>query len=199
MSRLGLRVIQGSGVKASAWLDLPQLIRAKSWEDPTKMSFFRVAREESVKAARTGRRSPVFEFWSVVHGTPPPVPNVDWHLNLAVKGALTKLEHAHACYRGWNRPCDEDDNGVSAVTYVLKPKVFYGFVLDSLGGMVCPARKRVVANDVVFTVHVRLDIPLEPSVPTCAGVITHWGFVEASPEDPSLPIDFATRYDDRLW
>jgi hypothetical protein len=64
--------------------------------------------------------------------------------------------------------------------------------------MVSVALKVAVPQDVVFVVYIRLN-NLGGKHETVVGTVTHWGFVEADPNDPMLPIDYSSRYYTRLW
>jgi hypothetical protein len=138
---------------------------------------------------------PIWDFWSVVLGEPPPVPNVrTWGVNVPAEEGLIKLVEAHACFRGIRRAIAEDDNGENVVAYILKPPCFY----ERVTSLVCSAQKRVTPADLVFAVHVRLDMPWDGKAPT-AGVVTHGVFVKSDSMNPALPEDHASRYAERLW
>jgi len=107
---------------------------------------------------------------------------------------LIKLVEAHACFRGIRRALAEDDDGENVVTYVLKPPCFY----EKVTNLVCLAQKRATPEDLVYTAHARLDVPVDPNSPTI-GVVTHGGFVEADRNNALLPRDYESRYAERLW
>ena len=117
------------------------------------------------------------------------------HRNPSPLVGLSKLEHAHACFRGVKRPCDTDESGEGVIAYVLKPSSFYEYAADP----VCVAKKAEVPSDLVFVAYVRLDVPCEPFGHILKGILTHWQFVESDRLDESLPVDFETRYSRRLW
>jgi hypothetical protein len=133
----------------------------------------------------------VFEFWSIIVGVPPPVNAVR-----AVLG-LTQLSQAHACFRGIERPLAEDDNGDNVLAYVLNPRLFYAF--DAREAMASVASPCEVPDGFVFVVYARLDVPCSEGVGGIIGALTHWGFVEADPAAPGLPIHWEVRYKKRLW
>jgi hypothetical protein len=60
------------------------------------------------------------------------------------------------------------------------------------------ALKVAVPQDVVFVVYVRLN-NLDDNPKAMVGTVTHWGFVEADKDDPTLPIEHSSRYRTRLW
>ena len=170
-------------------------VLAPSPADRSQLCAFQVARNDSIKAARAGRREPAFEFWSIVVGVAPPVPGA-LHRNANVPGELTQLSKAHACFRGIKRPLAEDDDGDSVVAYVLRPAFFYQYDPN----MVSVAWKVPVPRGLLFIVYVRLfEASTEPPAGTM-GIVTHWGFVEADKADPRLPINYRiARYRTRLW
>lgn len=192
MSRPTLTVLDGGAEPNPRWLDLPATLVAKSPHDPTDACVYRVSRRDIIKAARQGRRQPVFDFWSIIAGQPPPVNNVRAVL------PLIRLDQAHACFRGANRPLAEDDTAADCVAYVLKPRNFYRF--DIKQAMSCVAWPCEVPSDLVFMVYARLDVPCaEPAAGGIIGVLNHWKFVETDPDDASLPVDWQTRFTTRLW
>jgi hypothetical protein len=116
------------------------------------------------------------------------------HRNRKVVGDLTRLREAHALFKGINRPLAEDNDGAQVLAYVLKPSFMYEY--DP--GMVSVALKIPVPQDVVFVVYVRLN-NLGDGSGAMVGTITHWGFVEADPGNPMLPVEYSSRYRSRLW
>lgn len=184
------RVIEGAWLASSDWLNLPQSIRARAPEDRSRSCRVRVNREDVVKAAGRRRRQPAYDFWSVLNGKPPPVPNREADPN----SGLMTLFDAHACFQGVRRPIAEDADGDRFVAYVLKPSHF--FVYDARPPLVM-CLKRVVDADLVFVAYVRLDEPMHTNA--VKGVLTHWHFVEADSRDNRLPDDFDHRYVKQLW
>ncbi len=186
-----LTLIQGDRQQSARWLDFPQTIVAKSPHDPYKACVFRVSRVDAMKAAGKARRNPAFAFWSMVLGLPPPVNAVRPELN------LSRLDQAVACFEGIKRPIAEDEVGRHMVAYILNPRIFYAF--DVRKSLACVAAAHEVPGDLVFVVHAKLDVPCDMSSGGIVGAVTHWGFVENDPANPSLPIDWNSRYDRRLW
>lgn len=185
-----LRIVQGDWIACSEWLDFPNLVEAPSPTGPRQSCQYRVAKEDAVKAARAARRTPVFDFWSMVVGVPPRVmgsaPN---------DGDLTSLSLAHACFKGLQRPVASDNAGENILVYVLKPKFHYVFAPR----MTCCADKQIVPDDLVFVVYAKLDEPFNEFTHSVKGILTHWQFVEADSNDPSLPVDYEGRYGRQLW
>jgi hypothetical protein len=176
------------------WLQFPKTIAARSPLDRAQVCTFRVAETDLRKAVRAGRRQPIMEFWSVVVGSPPPIPGVD-HRNRETLGDLASLKDAYACFRGIRRPVAEDDDGENVLAYVVHPSFFYEFDAN----MTSPALKVPVPRGLVFVVYVRLDGAYNSIPQGTIGTITHWGFVEADKTNVRLPINFGTRYQTRLW
>jgi hypothetical protein len=189
--RRTLKVIEGGGVRSSKWLAFPATVAARPPYGGDELCFYRIAREDALKAARAARRQPVFDLWSVVLGEPPRVPGVS---RLGKEG-LTCLSQAHACFSGVRRPIGEDDDGTGFLAYVTKPRQFYVYQPS----MACVATLSEVPSDLVFVTYVKLDVPCAPGPPRIKGVITHWQFVESDGRDGMLPVDYDTRYDARLW
>jgi hypothetical protein len=190
--RLGLRAvstIEGIG----AWLKFPETLLAPSPENKQIPCNVRVSTLDSRKLLQLGRRQLILEFWSVVVGVPPPVPGVAAR-NRPLERELTSLIEAHALFRGIERPFAQDDDGGDVLAYVLKPQNFYEFDPN----MVSVASKMRVPDDVVYVVYICLD-PVGDVPGPVRGTITHWGFVEADPVNPWLPVNHSSRYRTRVW
>ncbi len=183
-------VIQGGREKMTAWLDFPRTVIARSPQGGGAC-LLRVSRRDAEKAAMRGRRQPVFDFWAVIMGEPPPVNAVRAVL------PLCRIDQAHACFQGIQRPLAEDDIGENVVSYILKPRNFYRF--EASQAMACVATPFEVPADLVFVAYARLDVPYEPTIGGIVGTLTHWSFVESDPADAMLPVDWNTRYKRRLW
>jgi hypothetical protein len=188
---VGLRVVQQSGI--GAWLQFPDTTLAPSPEDRRTPCVFRIATKDSHALAQLARRQLIMEFWSIIIGVPPPVPNVHVR-NRCVEGELTSLIQAHALFRGIKRPFAEDDDGENCVAYVLKPRNFYEYDHN----MVSVALKARVPDDVVFITYARLD-PVTDVPGPVRGTITHWSFVDADKSDAWLPTNHSNRYHTRVW
>jgi hypothetical protein len=173
------------------------VVLGRSPFDPNRHCQFRVAKDDAIRAGGVYRRNSIFQIWSIVFGQPPPVPNVNvWARNAPADVGLVSLVQAHACFRGINRALAEDDSGDNVVAYILKPKLFYEYEAN----LVCVAVKNEVPQDVVYAAYVRLDLPFAENGSPVKGVFTHGGFVEADPAtEYHLPIDFNSRYKERLW
>lgn len=192
-------VIPGDGVKPSGMLAVPATIGAWAPFDNRQHCKFRMSKDHAAKAAKAGRRQPLLEFWSVLRGIAPPISSIGYHENHTdfplIHGKLSTLFDAHACFMGVKRPLAEDDTGANVVVYVLKPRFYYELTPD----MVCMAKKVAVAPDLVFVAYARLDMPCSENQSVVKGVLTHWEFVVADSDNPQLPENHATRYDEPLW
>jgi hypothetical protein len=174
------------------WLRLPKTVQAASPEDSGVTCLYRLATGDIIKLALAGRRELILECWSMVYGSPPPVPGCS-HRNSRIPGELTSLADAHALFQGIERPMADDDDGCNVLAYTLKPRFFYEYDSD----MISVAKKSAVPDDVVFVVYVRLDAPGVHGM--TKGVITHWNFVESDKDKRDLPANYATRYRMRRW
>jgi hypothetical protein len=176
-----------------AWLVFPETVSAPSRTHKSIPCIYRLGISDVMKMAWARRRQPIFELWGCVLGRPPPVPGCRQR-NRRVAGQLLGLSAAHALFQGIERPLAEDDDGENVLAYVTKPQFMYKYDPD----MVSVALKVPVPQDVVFVVYVRLNSP-NGDPKAMIGTITHWGFVEADENDPTLPTDYASRYRSRLW
>jgi hypothetical protein len=186
--------VRGDASACPTWLDFPQTLKAMSPLDRAKELSFRLHKGDLMKAAIAGRRSPAFEAWSILLGSPPPVPNIEqW--NSRADSGLSILADAHACFQGIERPCAEDDEGRNILAYIIRPSFFYRYTAS----MKCVAVRRPVPEGRLYVAHVRLDHPEDFEGGLPRGVFTHGGFVEASPDNLDLPIDHQSRYFERRW
>lgn len=180
------------GIKS--WLDFPATVQAPSPEDRAVFCDFRLGSADAVTTARTGRRQPTFEMWSIILGVEPPVIGCS-RRNKKIQGKLTKLSDAHALFQGIERPLADDDDGSQVLAYVLKPQYMY----ENNPDMVSVALKVAVPQDVVFVVYARLNKANGEGHGVTRGTVTHWHFVEADPAARMLPVDYFTRYRTQLW
>lgn len=196
-----LQVIQGGGARPAGWLKPPRTVLGRSPFDRTWIMSYRVAEGDTKKQLVAGRRQPLFDLWWQVHGLLPPVPGSNRYENLARRSDVG-ISRAHACFRGIMRPAGADARGFDFVAFVTKPTV--GFQYEP--SMSCVIRPFEIATDLVFVTYARLDFPQGrgygsdiEKMPKTDGVITHWHLVEADPNDPTMPIDHATRFRRRMW
>lgn len=190
MSKPPFQVIQGDWVESAEWLTFPPLITAPTPADKTQVTQLRIARDDLMKAAGLRRRQPAYQLWSVLLGSPPPVP---MHGIADPAGGLITLMDANACFRGLKRPCAGDDLGDGLIAYALKPEWFFAYEFRA---PVLLAAKERVPPDLVFMAYAKLDVPPGETV---SGVLTHWEFVNADQEEPLLPADWKSRYVEKLW
>jgi hypothetical protein len=115
-------------------------------------------------------------------------------LNFPAEEGLITLVEAHACFRGIRRALAEDDNGENVAAYILQPRFFYEYRAN----LASTAVKLTVPAGLLYVVYARLDMPWDVQNATVE-VVTHGGFVEPDPDNPSLPIDHASRYAAKLW
>ena len=97
------------------------------------------------------RTTPILQLWAHVIGQLPPINNIDKVAGSSITPTLLTLNDATACFRGINRPHDDEENGNSVLVYILNPKVSIQFEPS----MTCQARSVVVPPNAVLTVQVR--------------------------------------------
>jgi hypothetical protein len=81
------------------------------------------------------------------------------------------------------------------LVYVLNPRVSLEYSLS----MVCLAQPVAVPSNVVLTVQVRPNFPLQQGDDGINGLITRLEFVINSEADGRLPRDFDSRYNTTHW
>lgn len=197
----GLRLIHGGGRDIPAWANLPSTVLGRSPFEKSEAMIFRLAKHDLVRQLEAGRRQPVYEAWGSIIGKVPPVPNASRLHERLQRTPLLSLKDAHACFRGLKRPIGDDPRGFHHVAYILKPDLMISYRPH----MVCLAHLDEVPRDVVFAIYCKMDYPVERGNlwtqgrhPT-SGVITHWGFIEADPIDPLMPVGYDARYRKQMW
>jgi len=110
-----------AGPKPGDWLLPPESIHAPSPFDRFSLCRLKISRNDIQRAASAGRRQIVFDLWSMVVGKPPPVPGVQAR-NDPRPDELVSIAHAHACFRGIERPLAEDDDGSNVAAYICVHK-----------------------------------------------------------------------------
>lgn len=130
----------------------------------------------------------VFEYFYNVCGKLPPVNNIGCHEDdQAFPDHWGGIKHAHALFKGINRPYVDGDLHEEIYIYIVAPKFVYKYVVD----MACVARREDAPENAVFAIYVRFDEGV--------GVIISWEWVFSDPRDGSLPDNFDDRYGSRVW
>jgi hypothetical protein len=177
------------------WLSPPN-VDAPSPDDPGANIRLGMSESYIKRHAETMRVSPVYWLWVHAVGELPPINNVSRVMKGLAPPTLTKLGQSVACFRGVNRPYDDDENGHSVVVYVLNPTVTIEFEKD----MACMAKAMKVPVNTALTVQARLRKSLQAQGETVDGIITRVEFVVGVEEgNLVLPRDYATRYSEDLW
>lgn len=177
-----------------SWLSLPD-VSAPSAMDRTVTHRYRISPEFVERNAGINRNTPVFQLWTHLVGTLPPINNVGRLAGAVPTPTLTTLADAKGCFQGIKRPHDTERDGDSVLVYILNPLVTIAYHPD----MVCLAKAVTIPKHTVLTVQVRLDHPLLADESQLNGVITRLEFVSSDISDPTMPIDHGTRYARTLW
>jgi hypothetical protein len=197
-----LRVIEGGGNPTPKLFDLPTAVLTRSPFSRDAIVGFRLATEDARKALDNNRRQPIYDLWSAVLGHVPPQTGASLDLPDGSIASLSGVATAYACFRGIRRPAGDDTAGYDFFAYVHKAEYTFKFE-PSMSRCVKLVR---VPDDLVFVTHMKLDYPEGRPYGKNAfkdaavkGVITHWGFVEADPRNPMMPINHETRFRRRVW
>lgn len=171
----------------------PEFVRVPSPKDRAQTIEVRVDPGIVKDLASARRRTKLYELFYNVAGMPPPVNNIGAHetdSDNRFPDNWGGLSHAHALFKGLERPLGTDRSGDAIFVYLLRPRYTYEYVAD----MVCPARRMPAPDNAVFAVYARFDSDFE------AGTILNWEWVKADAGlDESLPDAFSERYDRRVW
>ncbi len=162
---------------------------------------YRVASGDLQKHLENGRRQPILDLWWHVYGELPPIHGAGRYSSI-LRDSEQGLHSASACFRGIMRPVAEDDRGLDYATFVTKPATGFRYQPS----MSCLIEPYAIPKDLVFLIYAQLDFPEGRAYqakignrPVTNGVVTHWQLVECDPENPSLPVDYKTRFRRRLW
>ena len=170
-------------------------IGAPSPDDKSGEIVLSVSQELIDVNCEMNKMTPLLQLWCHVYGVYPPLPNIIKVENATNPPTLLTLSESTACFRGVNRPHDDEDNGDSVVCFVINPTVSIEFCPS----MVCLAQPVDVPQNVALTVLVRINPALLVSEPAVDGIITRIEPVKCSVTDPLLPDRHETRYGERLW
>ena len=167
-------------------------VRSKSFDDPSKAMTLEVDAGWVRQNARHARIQPLFDFWALVKGEPPPI-NCIGHHEGYVFPELSGMWGSHALFRGLKRPVDVSDEGDGVYVFLSMPPVFY----RSIGDMVCLAKLRDAPKNAVFACYVRrYEQETEDGF---SGRVVAWEWVRADQNDPNLPADWQERYEEERW
>lgn len=192
------------------WLQLPHA-KAPSPEDRKKIVTYAISEDLVQRLFAANRLTMIFQLWAHVVGELPPIHNVSRLLHGEVTPSLTTLAQSVACFRGVNRPYDDEEEGESVLVYVLNPTVS----VDRDVNLVCLAKAVKVPSGTCLTVQVKPTKPLQSDessvekgvtrsfdsedVKIIRGVVTRLEFVSGNGEIPILPKRHAGRYRQKLW
>lgn len=143
----------------------------------------------------TGRRTLIFQIWCHVFGELPPINNIAKVENSPEPPTLLTLKDSKACFRGIERPHDNEENGESVLIYVLKPKVS----VEYSPSMVCLAQPVTVPSNLVITVQVRQNFTLQSHNAGISSWVTRFEPILSAQDDNNLPLRYDSRYAERLW
>lgn len=197
-----LSVIEGGGQPPSKLLDVPSYVLGRSPVDKQSPIGYRLSTQDIRKALSKNRRQPAYDMWACVVGQIPPQTGASLVLPDGGTAVLQGVGNAYACFRGILRPLANDGDGFDVFAFVHNPRYTYKYE-PSMGSCV---KLVEVPNDLVYVTHMKLDYPegrpygkdwLEKA--PVQGIITHGGFVEVDPGDPSLPVNYASRFRKRMW
>jgi len=179
----------------SHWLEFP-LVTAPSSEDRSRLVSLQISRHFVTNNAHIHRRTPIFQLWGHVAGEVPPIPNSSVLSRPPLVFVPETVEKSVACFRGVNRPYDEEVNGDDVLVYVLNPSISLAYEPS----LVCLAKPVSVPPTTCATVQVKsLREPLQIGDIEVRGTVTRIEFVRGDGGTPCLPVNHQHRYSQRLW
>jgi hypothetical protein len=176
------------------WLKFPNFSAPSGLNRKVEQQYC-VSPEFVERNASISRNTPILQIWAHIFGQLPPINNISRLAAATPTPTMSTLKNAVGCFQGLKRPHDDEHDGDSVLIYVLNPLVTISFHPD----MVCLAKAVTVPKNTVLTVQVRPRHPLLAAESQLNGVLTRLEFVSSDPWDPTMPVDFGTRYARLLW
>ena len=168
-------------------------VEAPHFDDPSKTVRLAVSQSWVSTNAAHARIQPLFDFWALVKGVPPPVNNIGFHEKDWGTIILHGVKEAHVVFRGLCRPLDGDDHEGEVYVFVSLPKYIYTFESH----MACVAKAIPFPAGAVFACYVRRF--QKETTDGFSGIVLSWELVRADETDTSLPQDWQGRYHHEVW
>jgi hypothetical protein len=168
-------------------------VKAPHFDDPSKTVLLAVSQSWVATNAAHARIQPLFDFWALVEGVPPPVNNIGFHEKNAPSVALHGLLGTDVVFRGLCRPLDGDDHEGEVYAFVTRPGHIYTYEAH----MVCVAKARPFPHGAVFACYVRRF--QQETAEGFSGIVLSWELVRADDADANLPQDWQGRYRHEVW
>jgi hypothetical protein len=169
--------------------------------DPTRQISLICHPQTVTKLAQWGDRWSIGAFWGLVHGDPPRHPDPEAPAN----ASFPVLRKPIAVFQGLKRPLRDQTLDEETYIHVSNPP-FTCYYKDhvNFGGVIKQEKPPIES---VFTVFASLNRDLvdaaladmSGSAHNINGVILLWEWTDRSPENPSLPFEYGTRYVRELW
>lgn len=173
----------------------PPPVEAPSPNDKSSVIALEISNDISGRGKGNFTLTPLFQVWTHLHGTPPPIKNVSILKSDKLEPTYQTLSDATSCFRGINRPINTQQNGNEVITYVLKPEATVKY--DPRMG--APIRAQSLEGGYVLTVQIVLSASLQKEGNGISGRVTRLEVVECDAANDELPKDHTNRYGDRLW
>lgn len=168
-------------------------VEAPHFDDPNLTMTLAVSQSWVATNAAHARRQPLFDFWSMVKGVPPPVNNIGFFEKDAPPITLTGMKESHVVFRGLCRPLDGDDHEGEVYVFVSKPSYIYTYEAH----MACVAKARPFPEGAVFACYVRRF--QQETAEGFSGIVLSWEMVKSDDADALLPQDWQGRYQNEVW
>ena len=177
-----------------SWLSPPPA-NAPSHSDRSAHVFYAISADITNMDRCAFRKTPLYQVWVHLHNRLPPIPNVSIVERDDATPECQTLHDATACFRGVERPLNDNSEGNNVVTYVLKPKASVAYE-PRFGA---PIQAREIPDGYVLTVQVVLGDSLQDSGYPVSGVVTRIELVECDPANDKMPKNHSERYGGQLW
>lgn len=180
--------------EAPEWQSPPP-VEAPNPDDKASVIRLEVSNDICGRGKENFLLTPIFQVWTHLHGSPPPIKNVSILESDELKPTYQTLNDATSCFRGINRPMNKQENGGDVITYVLKPDATVRYQPR----MGAPIRAQSLQDGYVLTVQIVLSASLQKEGNGISGRVTRLEVVECDVANDELPKDHNSRYGDRLW
>lgn len=156
--------------------------------DNQELARFEVDSDALKSIAEIRNYTQLYAYFYNVLGILPPVPHIGYHeKDCSFPDHWGGIKHAHALFKGIERPYVNGDLHEQIYAYIVKPK----FIYKHHSSMVCLAKRVEAPKNSVFAIYVRFNNEI--------GSILYWEWVFSDEKDELLPQDYETRYSGRVW
>lgn len=167
-------------------------VKAPGFDDPNTSISLHVSASWVRQNVMHARIQPLFDFWTLIKGSPPPINCIGHHEGYIVP-ELPGLSASHALFSGLQRPLDDSEDGAEIYVFLSCPSLLYRHVRDR----VCMAKLRPAPKNAIFACYA--DRYQQETNDGYSGRILAWEWIKADTDRADLPKDWQERYRTERW